>query len=436
MSKADIKIAFGVDRSNRVVHISAVDRGRACDCLCPGCGAPLEAVKGSVRQHHFRHAVEVECEGAAESAIHLAAKQLIRERRQLILSEYVLSAWRRDSTRRIHRDTEVVVPGGTTRSFDTVEEECDVRGMRADLLAMEGNRPLMIEIRYTHAVDEEKREKIQAANISAIEIDLSDAANLASDWEALWSLVNDPARMAWLYNTRENDARSRLESRLSALVATWEREYDRERRARRERLEHERQQLGAALTEMKTLSAPAHLQTLSDGAEQHQVWQYHQRHLPFAWNHIPRLLNVPVVNGDWIYGCDRRLWQIAVYSYFVLQNGKPFSVRAVDNWLQSTVGLKVPSCVSTVRRYGQQFPNMLPGGSEESLPSTWKTVNAFCQALCRAGILAYSGPDRGHFGNVWYSVQKSEAKRSVGQPGQLVVHHVLLPALSRRSRRL
>ena len=110
-----------------------------------------------------------------ESAIHRAAKQLIRERRQPTLPPYRLSAniglitgEDRIST------TEVSLPGVTTRAFDSVEEKGEMPGMRADLLAIEGDRRLMIEIRYRHAVDEDKRAKIRAANISAIEIDLSD----------------------------------------------------------------------------------------------------------------------------------------------------------------------------------------------------------------------------------------------------------------------
>jgi N12 class adenine-specific DNA methylase len=73
MSKAEIKLSFGVNAANRIVHINDVERGRACDCTCPGCGAPLLAAKGPVQQHHFKHAVELDCEGAAESAIHRAA---------------------------------------------------------------------------------------------------------------------------------------------------------------------------------------------------------------------------------------------------------------------------------------------------------------------------------------------------------------------------
>src|ERR1700730_16969980 len=125
MSKAEIRIPFGVDRTKRVVHISEVERGRACDCMCPGCDAPLTAVKGAVRQHHFRHGVEVECEGALESAIHLAAKQIIIERKELTLPKYVVTGARSDSKGRLHRASEEPIPAGTVQKFDSVAAEVE-----------------------------------------------------------------------------------------------------------------------------------------------------------------------------------------------------------------------------------------------------------------------------------------------------------------------
>jgi hypothetical protein len=207
MSKAEIRIPFGVDRTKRMAHISDVARGRACDCTCPGCGAPLTAAKGTVRQHYFRHAVEVECEGALESGIHLAAKQIIIERQELTLPTYVVRDSRSDSGR-LHRASEERISAGTVQKFDSVEAEVEVHGMRADILAKVGDRPLMIEIRYRHAVDEEKRAKIVAANISAIEIDLSDVSVDEADWPTLWTLINDPARILWLHNAEEPQALS------------------------------------------------------------------------------------------------------------------------------------------------------------------------------------------------------------------------------------
>ena len=79
--------------------------------------------------------------------------------------------------------------------------------------------------------------------------------------------------------------------------------------------------------------------------------------------------------------------------FFFQREGKPFSVRQADSWLQAIIGLKVP-CVQAVRWYGLKYPDMLQGAGVESVPCTWTTVNAFCQVLCERGILAYSRPDR------------------------------------------
>src|SRR5262249_14361217 len=141
-------------------------------------------------------------EGALESGIHLAAKQIIVERKELTLPKYVASGSRRDPGRP-HRASEELITAGTARKFDSVAAEVEVHGMRADVLAMVADRPLMIEIRYRHPVDEVKRAKIVAANISAIEIDLSDLSMDEADWPTLWLRINDPARILWLHNAEE-----------------------------------------------------------------------------------------------------------------------------------------------------------------------------------------------------------------------------------------
>lgn len=89
-----IKLPFGLNENNHFVHIADVDRGKKCNCVCLECGSPLIASKGSKRQHHFKHAVENECKG--ESVIHRAAKQMIRERKQITLSRYIVSASKKD----------------------------------------------------------------------------------------------------------------------------------------------------------------------------------------------------------------------------------------------------------------------------------------------------------------------------------------------------
>jgi hypothetical protein len=409
MSKAEIRIPFGVDRTKRVVHISDAARGRACDCTCPGCGAPLTAVKGSVRQHHFRHTVELECEGAVESAIHRAAKQMLRERKQLNLPDYRIEAAFLDSQGERHRAAEIVVPPGKLAVFDSVEEEVSLLGMRADLLAIEGTRQLIIEIRFRHPVDDEKRAKIVAANISAIEIDLSDVSAEEADWPTLWSRINDPARILWLYNAEEP-------------------------KAFRERREPKEQRLQKAIQHMAELSSPARIEEMRRQAEHHQIWQEHKGFLAFAWNELPTFLNVPVPDGDWIYGCDRRLWQIAFYNHFVCKRLTPFSVARVDDWLQSMVGLNVPSCVKTVSRYHVTYRKMAPAARKDFLPGPRNTLDAYFRVLREAGMLAPWESHSGVGGDRWYSVRITEPAASANQQGVKSPAPVIVTAMAESSK--
>ncbi len=51
---ADIELPFGL-RDDILVHISQVQQGLACGCVCPQCKKPLVARSGSVLVHHFAH---------------------------------------------------------------------------------------------------------------------------------------------------------------------------------------------------------------------------------------------------------------------------------------------------------------------------------------------------------------------------------------------
>ena len=81
---ADIKLPFGL-KDDIVVHISQVQRGLACGCVCVCCNKPLVARKGPVLVHHFAHSVGAECPKAIETALHLEAKRILADRREIRL---------------------------------------------------------------------------------------------------------------------------------------------------------------------------------------------------------------------------------------------------------------------------------------------------------------------------------------------------------------
>lgn len=73
------------------VHISEVNRGLGCDCVCPGCSAQLEAVNSEnphwKKHPHFRHHNAPESLACEVSAITKAAKQALAEAKEFQLPD-------------------------------------------------------------------------------------------------------------------------------------------------------------------------------------------------------------------------------------------------------------------------------------------------------------------------------------------------------------
>lgn len=56
MSVAELLIPFGVDAaSGLIVEPEDAERGQACNCVCPGCKAPLLSKHSVDRRRHFSH---------------------------------------------------------------------------------------------------------------------------------------------------------------------------------------------------------------------------------------------------------------------------------------------------------------------------------------------------------------------------------------------
>ena len=98
-----------------------------------------------------------------------------------------------------------------------------------------------------------------------------------------------------------------------------------------------------------------------------------------------------VPDGDWIFGCDRRVWQSAFYSYFVYKARGEFCVQNIDKWLQITLNCKVPNCVKTAGILSRRHSQFSPVDTPDNLPSSWRTLRAYFSRLCELGILKFSG---------------------------------------------
>ncbi len=385
-----IKLPFGLNKDNELVHVNDVDRGKECNCVCPDCGSPLIASKGDKNQHHFKHAIINDCQGGFESAIHLAAKKMIRGKKNITLPQCIAIASARDSKGKNHTEQKTVRKNAESISFDTVDEEIELHDMRADLLAKKENTPLIIEIFYRHKVDDQKIEKIKKANISAIEINLSNLTlEDVENWEALWRCINDVQRIQWLHNAKaHNIANSELKQKVARAIEEQESQYKQEGLKKQKEEQFESEKLLRALDNLKEVSSEKHITQLKQEAEMHPIWKANAPHLPFSWRSLPNYVNAYSSHCDWIFGCDRRIWQTAFYRNFIYNKiGNYFLVKEVDDCLRNIVGLKVPACVGIIGIYNRKYPQLIPTDIDATQLSSWKTLQIYFYHLRKLGIL-------------------------------------------------
>jgi len=210
-----VKIPYGL-REGKLLHISEIpesQRGLRCKCVCLGCGEQLQANLGRKNRHYFSHAVIGNCNGAAESGLHLKAKELIAESRQVVLPGLVVTAMGRlrpgVPLYRPGAIQKTVVKEGRLARFDRVLVEQARGSIRPDVTGLRGRAGLHIEVRVSHQVDEQKRAELRRQGVSAIEIDLSGLDRMASPAE-IAKAVSDPSLSSWLFHRREDQARQEV----------------------------------------------------------------------------------------------------------------------------------------------------------------------------------------------------------------------------------
>lgn len=162
-------LKYALDKkTRRIVGVDDVANGLACECLCPDCKQQLVAKNGGTkREHHFAHYNGFDCARARMTALHLLAQQIIADRKAVMLPDYNGDYYQKETS---------------YITFDEILLEKSCNGLRPDCIGIVSGKDgadhrLWIEIRVTHEVDEKKQKTIKAADVSCIEIDLSDMLN-------------------------------------------------------------------------------------------------------------------------------------------------------------------------------------------------------------------------------------------------------------------
>ncbi len=198
MENKSLLQSFALDKNGRVRAVSEVPRGRACDCACPSCGAPVVARQGDVREWHFAHSSGVECGAGAETALHRAAKQLLLDSQGMTVPEVRI------------QDT-VTLPDGRSGTgeayrpeawvdFQAVELEKEVGGIRPDVVVTTGDAPLFVEVAVTHFAEPQKKSVLESLGVPCIEVNLALVERDCWAWEALKHVLIETAHhKQWLF---------------------------------------------------------------------------------------------------------------------------------------------------------------------------------------------------------------------------------------------
>ena len=155
------KLRYGLC-GDKLVHIDDVEKGLACNCICPHCKTQLVAKKGNHNVKHFAHYELADCNHGTETALHLMAKNIISQTRKIFVpyipkSEYDLSN------------------RGKIMLFENAILEKQLSdNIRGDIVLYCGHSFLNVEIKVTHEVDPLKKLRLYNENLRTIEIDLSD----------------------------------------------------------------------------------------------------------------------------------------------------------------------------------------------------------------------------------------------------------------------
>jgi competence CoiA-like predicted nuclease len=168
--RSKVKIPFAI-KNGRIVHISEVENGLACDSYCCLCGAQLIAKnnESNIKEAHFAHYDSEECGKALETSIHLAAKQFLLETKKIVVPDI------------LYFDKSIEI------SFEKVEIEKSLSyDIRVDAFGHINNvNKLIVEFAFTHMTGEKKKKKFNKLKIPAIEVSLNHSCYSFEDIEKI-----------------------------------------------------------------------------------------------------------------------------------------------------------------------------------------------------------------------------------------------------------
>ena len=191
-------------------HISEVENGLACNCVCANCKHPLVAKNNPTNKKmaHFAHRSGKECDGSIETTLHLLAKSILHKTKRLKLPQYHYDY---DNT-----NYKSIFEKNGTIEFDNIilEKSIEINGDKIipDAICEIKGKRILVEFANTHFIDLNKRIKLKKSGYACIEIDLSEQP---LDENILMELMTSETRLKyWVINQKLDNKYSEYKRRL------------------------------------------------------------------------------------------------------------------------------------------------------------------------------------------------------------------------------
>lgn len=179
-------------KDGQITSIANVESGSKCGCVCPACGEPLVAKKGTQVMHHFAHLPGTNCAYGYQTSLHLAAKDILSKAKKMVIPAVEIHFPSTHKREIISEEMEIEI--------DHVELEQQFGDIIPDVVVYVKDRFFFVEVFVTHRVTDAKLAKLKSANSSTIEIDLSKIERTISSEELKEILLQHNDAKKWIYN--------------------------------------------------------------------------------------------------------------------------------------------------------------------------------------------------------------------------------------------
>lgn len=350
---------FALNEKGEIIYIKTGDVGnkeKYKKCYCPECGEKLVARMGEINNWHFSHTGNKKCNGNFETSLHLYAKELIKRSNKVLLpllsvgdyleynrmDEFLIQdmhKWENMNYERICNQ-----PFINANVYPYIWEDNEVRlgDFIPDCIVEIGQKKLAIEICVTHAVNEEKEEKVKKAGIDMIEINLGHILEDMQDekFDMDRYILYDSFR-SWIYKTRVRSVEEKLYQKIyNTKKYVVNEKYTREELIVKRNLENEKKLTDDKLKAQKELRKQERKKYAIEHREEIRNKTF-KNFLKVVESYSHRIKNDDIcvcnipVKGEYAFKCARDVWEKAIYDTFILnREDKIIQLAKIISWIE------------------------------------------------------------------------------------------------------